>query len=314
LTFGARVAAPRGLLLTAIIIAAAVCARGLGYRELMPLRAGFWLPMLEAGVSSPETFWQLFDLVAIVASLTLARLLQSGSIYATDHSALLALLLIGAIQLAVFWLTGLYRRAWRHAGLDDAIAMARAIALAMAAETVVVIAAPAMGLSVATLILDAYLLTTMVLGARMSFRMAEHLFQRERREGRRVLIYGAGRAGTVALEEIRAKPALAMTAVGFLDDDPDKWGNRLRGISIYRLSELPDLIRDGAFDLVAISSRKITAARERGVIDQCERAGLAVIRFEAGWFPVASIGIETVAAKRRADAVGVPLDVAGAQQ
>ena len=309
---GTRAGLPRGLLLAAIILSSASCARGLNYRELMPLRAGLWLPALEMGASSRQAFWLVTDIGAVACSLALALFIPFGSNHLRDHFYSIWLPLLGAIQVAAFWSAGLYRRRWRHAGVDDVLAVLRAIAVAMAAEAAVVVAAPSVGLSFTTFVLDGYLLTTMVLGARLSFPLAEHLFQRERREGRRVLIYGAGRAGTLALNEMRVKSALGMTAVGFLDDDPRKCGSRLRGIAIHRLSEVPHLIRGDAFDLIAISSRKITAARERMVVEQCERAGLEVIRFGIAWSgPIARLAIERSPVSR-ADATDVALDVAGA--
>jgi UDP-GlcNAc:undecaprenyl-phosphate/decaprenyl-phosphate GlcNAc-1-phosphate transferase len=313
-TLGIRAHLPRGLILMAIAVASALCARGLGYRELMPLRAGIFLPLAEVGALSGQAFWLVADLGAIVVSWAIALFMQSGSNHLLNHGGLIAPMLIGATQAATFWLSGLYRRSWRYAGLDDALAVLRAIAVVTAADAAVVIGAPALGLKPATIILDAYLLATMVLGARLSLRMLEHVFQRARGEGRRVLIYGAGRSGTVALNELRVKPALAMTAVGFLDDDLRKCGNRLRGVTVHRLSDLPDLIRAGAFDLVALSSRKISAAREQVVIDQCERAGLEVIRFEVDWSgPVARFGVEPTA-QRTAEDRGISIAVAGAPQ
>ena len=50
---------------------------------------------------------------------------------------------------------------------------------------------------------------------------------------RRILIYGAGRAGVTLLSEIREHPELGYQVAGFLDDDPLKRDLRLRGVRVW---------------------------------------------------------------------------------
>ena len=55
--------------------------------------------------------------------------------------------------------------------------------------------------------IDGYLLATMIIGARISFRLLDHLFEGRRPDALRVLIYGAGRAGAVALAKFAPTPS-----------------------------------------------------------------------------------------------------------
>jgi FlaA1/EpsC-like NDP-sugar epimerase len=48
----------------------------------------------------------------------------------------------------------------------------------------------------------------------------------------RVLIYAAGSRGALAVRELRENPERGMVPVGFLDDDPDKWGRTLLGLPV----------------------------------------------------------------------------------
>jgi UDP-GlcNAc:undecaprenyl-phosphate GlcNAc-1-phosphate transferase len=297
-------------LLAAIIVACAAGVRWLGYRELMPLRSGLLLPLFESRALDRSAFHVMADMLAIISSYALAFLIERGVNSAPRGLFFISLPLIAALQMMAFAMSGLYRRSWRHAGIDDVIAVAKALALAVGAEALAATLIPSLRIGVAVIILDAYLLGTMVLGLRLSFRALDHLFQRERPDARRVLIYGAGRAGAVALNEIRANPALGMTAVGFLDDDSRKCSARLQGVTIYHVASVTDLIRAGAFDLVVLSSAQIKLARAQILTEQCRRAGLEVVRFEIDWQGAAPDGtLET--APRRSAAV-VPIRSAGA--
>ena len=75
------------------------------------------------------------------------------------------------------------------------------------------------------------LLTGLVVGGfRFGLRALYHW--RRRRQGvlggRRVLVVGAGEAGTLVVREIQANPQLDLEPVAFVDDDPAKIGARVQ--------------------------------------------------------------------------------------
>jgi FlaA1/EpsC-like NDP-sugar epimerase len=257
-------------------------------------------------VINRKAFQVMADLIVIILSYALAFLIERDVNSAARDFLFASLPLIATSQMAMFALSGLYRRSWRHAGIDDVIAVTKALAFAVVAEVIAAMLVPSVRIGPAVIILDAYLLATMVFGARLSFRVLDHLFQRERPDARRVLIYGAGRAGAVALNEIRTNPALSMTAVGFLDDDSRKCGVKLKGVAVYHFANVSNLIRAGAFDLVVLSSVKIKLARAQTLTEQCQRAGLEVVRFEIDWLGAGSDGaLETVTPRRSAAVVPI---------
>jgi FlaA1/EpsC-like NDP-sugar epimerase len=137
-------------------------------------------------------------------------------------------------------------------------------------------------------VLDAYLLATMVLGARVSFRVLEHLFKSDHPRGSRVLIHGTGSAGALAFEEIKSNPALNMTVVGFVDDDRDKWTRSWRGVPIYDHGDLESLIADKKFDGLVLSNARLEGDRLQELIRRCVLAGLPVRRFQIHWPEIGS--------------------------
>ncbi len=169
-------------ILAAILVGSVVGVRYLGYRELMPLHRGWLLPLFESRAMSRKSFHVTLDAIAIVSSCALALLIEEEAGSAARKVLLFSLPAIAIAQIAGFAAGGLYRRSWRRAGIDDVLAATKALALAVAAEAMVAMLVPSLVIGLRVVIMDAYLLATMVLGARLSFQVLEHLFHRERAE------------------------------------------------------------------------------------------------------------------------------------
>lgn len=85
------------------------------------------------------------------------------------------------------------------------------------------------------------------------------------RELRRVLIYGAGRAGQQLSLSLRHEPHVQV--LGYIDDDVRLNGQRLDGIPIYSSERLAWAIRTLLIDEVLIGLPRISRARRREIID-----------------------------------------------
>jgi UDP-GlcNAc:undecaprenyl-phosphate GlcNAc-1-phosphate transferase len=168
-----------GGLIVTIVAASVIGARALGYRELMPLKSGLLLPSLEACASARRIFWIPVDVTFIIAALFAARCVQNGWTATARPASIVAIVLIGLVQIAILLRSDIYGRSWREAGIDDAIAVMRAVGLAAAAEALIVIVWPTLSIGFVGVVVDTYILATIVPAGRLSFRIVEHLFQRE---------------------------------------------------------------------------------------------------------------------------------------
>jgi FlaA1/EpsC-like NDP-sugar epimerase len=72
------------------------------------------------------------------------------------------------------------------------------------------------------LIIYAVVVVLMVTGSRASFRVISDALQRRRHNGRRIVVYGAGDGGAMAVRELLSNPDHDVRMVGFIDDDPQE--------------------------------------------------------------------------------------------
>ena len=183
---------------------------------------------------------------------------------------------------AVFWLFGMYRRYWRYASIQDLQVVFLAVTAASVAMAVFVVLAPVgviAQFSPAVLFTD--WLTTLVAvgGLRLAIRAAYETGVSARQPGRfdprRILIVGAGAAGTMVAREMRRNPQLGMEAVGFLDDDAGKIGHQIEELPVIgATSALPQVVRSKHIDTVIIAMPSARGPAVRAILDACNKAGV----------------------------------------
>lgn len=91
----------------------------------------------------------------------------------------------------------------------------------------------------------------LLLGFRLSLRLAWRFAGQYDPESRRVLIVGAGRLGREVAQGVNAQRSAGLTLVGFVDDDPQKHGLVVLGAPVLgSIHEAPELVRTHAVDEV----------------------------------------------------------------
>lgn len=89
----------------------------------------------------------------------------------------------------------------------------------------------------------------------------------------RVLIAGAGVAGTMVAREIQEHHALGLSLAGFVDDDPDKLGKHILNKPVLgTLEEIPVLTRKLTLDRVLICVPSAPGKVIRRIVQKCEEA------------------------------------------
>jgi UDP-GlcNAc:undecaprenyl-phosphate GlcNAc-1-phosphate transferase len=119
-------------------------------------------------------------------------------------------------------------------------------------------------------------------GSRLSFRiLSESLRRNAVANGRRVLIYGAGDKGEVALREILNNPLLGMTPVGFIDDDERKHRKRIQGYKVFGgRDRLCDIATRYAVNELVVATDKLRPENLAAAGAVCRDLGLALKSLE----------------------------------
>jgi UDP-GlcNAc:undecaprenyl-phosphate GlcNAc-1-phosphate transferase len=209
----------------------------------------------------------LLDFFLMVLAYYGAYLLRFEADVPPEQTAIFikTLPLMIAIQIFLFLAGGVYRGIWRYVGVDDLATIAKSVAAGTTICSAIILFVYQMqGPSRAVFILNGLLLLVLVTASRLSFRLLAALIVGRRKadpNARPVLIYGAGDGGAMLVSELLNNPDYRYEPVGFIDDDADKTGKKLRGFQIFGSHELPSLIRSHGVSEVLISSGKVPESK-----------------------------------------------------
>jgi FlaA1/EpsC-like NDP-sugar epimerase len=190
-----------------------------------------------------------------------------------------------AIKPIVFMLLGMYRRYWRYAGVQDLMVVVIAVTASSVAIAAFILLGTATklipyGFSRVVFFTDWLLTLVLTGGLRLAIRVVSESNEQARntvrtKAARRILIVGAGAAGTMVAREMRRNPQLGMEPVGFLDDDPGKVGKQIAGLRVLSVtSTLPAVVRANKIDSVVIAMPAARGGTVRAILELCNEANV----------------------------------------
>lgn len=219
----------------------------------------------------------LIDLCLFGAAFVAAFLFRfEGEMHPSiEKSLLFALPLVIPVKLITFWFFGLYRRVWDFVGVHDLVALAKAVVTSSLISIMILWGLTRLeGYSRTVFLLDGLLLLLFAAGTRILFRVFQETLSKEATDARRLLVIGAGHEGALILREVRRDPELGLKVIGFLDDDPDKWGRRIHGTRILGGTDLlAELSEQDRFDEVVIAIRSLTPELREELVGRCQITG-----------------------------------------
>lgn len=208
----------------------------LRYREIEIFNNGMMLPFYEKWIINRKQFLSLIDLTFIAAAYSMSYNL----IYNISPEAVSflnfeqALMVILSTQLITFWLTGVYRERIKQMGIGNVIKITASVAYSVFATSVflLVMTEFPMVAAIQFLVLDFYFLLTFTLGLRIAYHALNYWFNRNKRSGANVLIYGANENGTMILHRLNNSREDNYKVLGFLDDDTEMEGEMIYGYPV----------------------------------------------------------------------------------
>ena len=228
-------------------------------------------------------FEVLLDVILILLSYWCAYAVKFGALSGSAAWKLFlrTLPVLVFVKMAAFLVMGVYRGIWRYTSLDDLIVFAKAVVLSSVLSVLAILFAFRFeGFSRTIFVIDGVLMFMFLAGSRMAFRLFRQVLPAPGAgDGRRVLIYGAGDGGELLLRELQNNRALKYAPVGFVDDDPAKYGKVIHGLKVYGGNgDLSAICRQHEVDEVLISSSRMTEARLQEILGFCRDQSIAVKR------------------------------------
>lgn len=229
----------------------------------------------------------MLDILALVFIPPLALTLRLDRLNwgpSFGHTLVVFTIVALLAKLPIFYSLGLYRCYWRYATVNDLTRVLIAVGLSTMTLMVLLLVAQT-GLAQSDLTsprtlpwLDG-LLTLLAVGGFRGGVRGLHLWHRQHINtpgGRRVLVVGAGEAGTLVVREMRANPQLNMEPVVFADDDPVKVGTRIHGLLVEGTTDnIPKLVAQYQIQQIIISIPSASPRRLQELTAGCQQTGIA---------------------------------------
>jgi FlaA1/EpsC-like NDP-sugar epimerase len=230
-----------------------------------------------------RVFFFLADSLLITSSLYASFWLRfDGAIpveYILKFPAYLGLIL--AVKIAFLATFGMYKISWRFFGLSDLVKLIAAVSTASLVLAAIFLGfrtrGPFAGFPRAVMLAD-WVITLGALGVlRISKRaIIEYLSKSARmRHGRtRILIVGAGDAGSAIGREMLINKKSKYFPVGYIDDDLSKQGMSIQGVRVLGTrNDIPTLLRANAVGEVLIAIPSFRSKDIRAVVEIIRNSG-----------------------------------------
>jgi len=241
--------------------------------------SGIVTPLLIEMTFKRRIFEVLLDLVLITVAYYTAYLLRfEGDIGTNFDFFLHSLPIVIACQILFFYLFGIYRGVWENTSVRDLISYGEAITAGTVLPILILLFVYRFySFSRAVFVIYWGLMLIMVSLSRLSFRLLDEGMRGGKKEGRRVLIYGAGLGGQMVLREIENNRELGLTVVGFMDDNPRMQRSKIRGYPVFgAFRDLERIIADQKIQEIIISFKINSSEKRREIKRWCEEMGAEV--------------------------------------
>jgi UDP-GlcNAc:undecaprenyl-phosphate GlcNAc-1-phosphate transferase len=230
-----------------------------------------------------RVFEVALDAVLIALAYYGAYILIFGSIEESENWTLFikSLPILIVLKLFSFLLVGVYRGIWRYTSVQDLVTFAKGVVLGSVLSILALLLLYRFQhFSRTVFIVDAILLLAAIAGSRMAFRLFRQFLPTQiSREGRKVLIYGAGDGGEMILRELKNNPEWNYTPVGFVDDDPLKKDRLILGLRVFGGNgSLEKICRENHIEEILLSSTRISPERLKNIRVICENAEVSLKR------------------------------------
>ncbi|WP_392486717.1 polysaccharide biosynthesis protein [Haloimpatiens sp. FM7315] len=189
-------------------------------------------------------------------------------------------LIITIIYISIFTLIKLYKNLWIYASIDEFMLV---IASCIAASLLSMLYGFTIGqrLPITVSVLSGVMSVLLIGGFRMSFRIIGRYSESREKAGykkpKKVMIIGAGNAGTMIVKEMKSCSSVNYTPIAFIDDDKYKLGTFILGVKVLgNREDIVKISKDLKVDEIFIAIPSIDSKNKKQLIDICKETGCKV--------------------------------------
>ena len=220
-------------------------------------------------------------LLGLVASLAISTIIADLLLFNTlaiygNHAAI-PLAVGAAVVICFTYITRLHAASLRHASVVEIVRVSFITAALLLSVSIVCLVQNNTDNDLAWCIVTCgifFILACLVIASYRLYRSAKRIFiKSDKRNQKRVLIVGAGDAGTTILREIQTSDMLSITTVGFIDDDPHKIGTTILGVKVLGNCEsIADIAKKTGAEMIIIAIPTTDAKNTKRITQLCLQA------------------------------------------
>ena len=181
------------------------------------------------------------------------------------------------VRIPLYWWARLGIGRWRFVGTGEVVRLAVTTFSGSAIVAALGLLIPVFEAPPAVIILEMILATTLIGGTWIAYRVLFEFGQKvewskENGNGsvRRILIVGAGEAAGMIVHQL-LRSGQKLTILGYVDDDPLKWGTAIHGREVIgSTKDLPAIVKHERVDELLIAIPSVTPADLRRVVGICD--------------------------------------------
>lgn len=189
------------------------------------------------------------------------------------------------LKLLVFLVFGLYRGMWRYTSIRDFWLIAQATFVStLLIMAIMLYMNGFLGYSRAVFAIDGVLTFLLIGGLRMTIRSYYTIYGSSKTvhdsyskiNFKKILIIGAGAAGEKILREINENYQLHYNVVGFIDDDPEKRGRSIHGVSVIGdVNNLAHILEKEEIQEILVAVPSATGDQIRHIVEACQSCAVS---------------------------------------
>lgn len=180
------------------------------------------------------------------------------------------------VAILTFGVFSLYTSLWSFAGIIEVVNIFLANVVVTAIQIVLSRLLHTNELTASFFILGFILNCVAICGFRMVFRLSRHIAE-IRNKDKRIMIIGAGRAGSMVLRELAQNEHSVGRVVCFIDDAPEKIGQRLNGIKVVGGDDkIVSAAQEYNVDEILIAIPSLTPDQKAAILAEVEKTKIPV--------------------------------------